>query len=355
MKKIVDKKLAQQRVDRIHAFQDELKSLEDENALRLTADQKESANRFHSELIRDLNREFDVDATEAEKKISGGMQILTLLGGTALCASVFFFFYQVWGLIPTFAQIILLIGAPILSLLVMEFFSRRERTLYYATLAGLFAFICFFLNLRVLGSIYNITPSPNAFLAWGLFAVLIAYSKNMRLLLAVGLVCVLGFLAAKFGAWGGVYWLSGLNKPENFLLAGVIMVAAPVAFKKLGANEFAWIYRLVGLVTVFSSILILSYSGRTSYLILDKDFIEGSYQALGLILSGLTIWLGIRKKLDGVANIGSSFFTLYLYVKFIDWWWDILPKYLFFLLISLITIGLLSFFKRMRMRVREAQ
>lgn len=352
MKKIVDKKLAQQRVDRIQAFQDELNSLEDENALQLTLDQKEGVNRFHSKLIRDLNREFDTDVTDAEKQISGGMKILTFLGGTALCASVFFFFYQVWGLIPIFAQIILLIGAPILSLLAMEFFSRRERTLYYATLAGLFAFICFFLNLRVLGSIYNITPSPNAFLAWGLFAILIAYNKNLRLLLAVGLVCVLGFLAAKLGAWGGVYWLSGLNKPENFLLAGVIMVAAPVAFKKLGANEFAWIYRLVGLVTLFSAILILSYAGRTSYLNWDRDIIEGSYHALGFILSGLAIWLGIKQKLGGVTNIGSSFFTLYLYMKFIDWWWDNLPKYLFFLLISLITIGLLSFFKRMRLRVQ---
>jgi uncharacterized membrane protein len=350
----VDKKKAQKRVDRIRAFQEELETLKSEGALQLSEEQKNKTTEYHSNLISELNHEFDTDVTEAEKKISVGMRILTFLGGTALCASVFFFFYQIWGEIPTWVQIILLVASPILSLLLMEYFSKREKTFFYATLAALLAFICFFLNLKVLGSIFNITPSPNAFLAWGLFAMLIAYTKNMRMLLAVGLISLLGFLSAKFGSWGDIYWFSAFEKPENYLLAGLIILFLPDAFKKLGENDFTWIYRLVGLIMVLISILILSYSGRSSYFSWDKDIIEGSYQTLGFILAALTIWTGIKQNSAGITNIGSSFFTLYLYMKLIDWWWENLPKYLFFLLISLITIGLLSIFKRMRVRIKES-
>ncbi len=31
-------------------------------------------------------------------------------------------------------------------------------------------------------------------------------------------------------------------------------------------------------------------------------------------------------------NTGNVFFTIFLYTKFYDWWWDWMPKYLFFLL-----------------------
>jgi len=348
----LDKKNAQKRVDRIRAFQKELEALDSDGALRLSPEQLHQTNQYHTNLIDKLNHEFDTDVTEVEKKISIGMRILTFLGGTALCASVFFFFYQIWGSIPIPAQIILLIISPILSLLLMEYFSKKEKTLYYATLAALLAFTCFFLNLRVLGSIYNIAPSPNAFLAWGLFAIFIAYYKNLRLLLAIGLICILGFFSTNFGTWYGIYWLNSYEKPENFLLVGIIMTFLPNFFNKLGENDFTWIYRLVGLTTIFTAILFLSYSGGWSYLYIDNDVIENSYLALGFFFSSLTIWLGIKHNSPCVTNIGTSFFTLNLYIKLIDWWWDNLPKYLFFLLISLITIGLLSVFKRLRVNAR---
>lgn len=349
-----NKEEAQRRVDRIQAFREELNDLEEQKVLRLSPEQKDSARNFHKTLIADLTRQFDTDLTEAEKKLTGGMKVLTFLGGTALCSSVFFFFYRMWGLIPVPGQILLLVSAPILFLLLMEFFAKREKTLYYATLAGMLAFLCFVLNLTVLGSIFNIAPSPNAFLAWGLLAVIIAYNKSQRLLLTVGLLCILGYLAAKLGSIGGVFWFACFERPENFTLAGGIMIDLPVAVKRLGVMGFACIYHLIGLLSMFISILVLSFVGNSSYLDINEAIIEGGYQLAGFILSGLTIWIGIRNKLGGVQNIGVTFFTLYLYMKFFDWWWELLPIYLFFLLVSLITIGLLALFKRLRANMREA-
>jgi hypothetical protein len=37
-----------------------------------------------------------------------------------------------------------------------------------------------------------------------------------------------------------------------------------------------------------------------------------------------------------------------LYTKFYDWWWDWMPKYLFFLTLGLVAILLLLLFKRLR-------
>ncbi|MGE4560725.1 MAG: DUF2157 domain-containing protein, partial [Desulfobulbus sp.] len=49
-----------------------------------------------------------------------------------------------------------------------------------------------------------------------------------------------------------------------------------------------------------------------------------------------------------VVNTANCFFTLLLYTKFYDWWWDWLPKYQFFLLIGLTAILMLLILKRMR-------
>ena len=35
------------------------------------------------------------------------------------------------------------------------------------------------------------------------------------------------------------------------------------------------------------------------------------------------------------VNTGVVFFVIFLYTKFYDWWWDLLPKYLFFLILGL--------------------
>ena len=45
---------------------------------------------------------------------------------------------------------------------------------------------------------------------------------------------------------------------------------------------------------------------------------------------------------------GVVFFVIFLYTKFYDWWWDVMPKYLFFLVIALVSVLLLLVFQRLR-------
>jgi len=75
----------------------------------------------------------------------------------------------------------------------------------------------------------------------------------------------------------------------------------------------------------------------------------------GVLMAAGAIAVGIRRRWAGVTNLGATFFVLYLYTKFFDWWWDWLPKYLFFLLLGLIAIGLLLVLQRLRGGHREAR
>ncbi len=348
-----NKKQAQERIDRIHAFRNELASLSEEGIFNLSSKAKETISHYHSHLIAKFSNQFDTDSSDTEKKMSLGMRILTFLGGLALCASIFFFFYQIWGHISTSLQIIILILTPILSLVLMNWAARVEKTLYYASLLALLAFVCFVLNLHVLGQIFNIAPSQNAFLIWGLFGIFLAYYLGLKLLLVAGLLCILGYISATVGVWSGLYWLSFGERPENFIIAGFMILLVPIIFKHRSFYDFPWIYYLVGLLSIFISVLILSNWGGGSYLLFDSSNIEIFYQTFGFIISAIVAGLGIRFKQNGVTNIGVTFFTIFLYTKFFDWWWDLFPKYLFFLIISGITIGLLAIFKTLRKNLKE--
>lgn len=343
-----DKQSAQQRADQIRAFQAELQALRADGVLTLPDEAEARVRGYHDDLLRNLSSQFDVDTSHEQKRLSWGMRIASFLGALAISAAVFFFFYRFWGLLGTSVQVGILVAAPLIMTLVVEGVARREKTgLYFTSLAALVAFACFVLDLSVLGNIFNITPSENAFLVWAAYGLLLAYSYDLKLVLVAALTSLMGYLAAAVGTWSGVYWLSFGERPENFVLAGLLLFAGGL-FVAGRRPAFAAIYRVYGLLAVFIAILILSNWGAGSYLPWSNDAIEGTYQTLGFIGSGLAIWLGIRRHWAGLANLGSTFFVIYLYTKLFDWWWDWMPKYLFFLLLGLIAIGLLLALKRLR-------
>lgn len=347
-----NKNEAQERADRIRLFDQEMECLGEEGILNLPQEQRDLITAYHADLLNKLAQRFDIDTSTTDRQMSMGMRIISFLGALALSAAVFFFFYRFWGLLSTSAQTSILVAAPLLILSGVEFAARRERTLYFASLISLVAFAAFVLNLSMLGQIFSITPSQNAFLAWGLFAMIIAYTYRLRLMLVAGLTCLMGYLAATIGTWSGIYWLSFGERPENFIIAGLIVFA--VAFiPHRSFTEFLSTYRIFGLLTVFLALLVLSHWGMGSYLMFPPKQIQNSYQIAGFILAGLIIWLGIKRSWNGVVNLGSTFFVIFLYTKFYDWWWEWLPKYLFFLILGGIAIGLLFVLRKMRSLTRE--
>ena len=348
---MTQKDTAQSRADQIRAFNAELAALSDEGVLALDAEDQARVNVHHNALLQNYAQQFDIDISGTDKQLSWGMRIVSFIGALALSAALFFFFYRFWGVLGTTTQVGILVVTPLVATMGIKFAAQREKTLYFASLLALIAFTCFVLNLSVLGVIFNITPTQNAFIAWGAFALVLAYTYGLRLQLVAGMACILGYLAATIGTWSGCYWLSFAERPENFILAGILLAAA-AAIPHRQQTAFPGLYRGFGLLTIFIAILVLANWGQISYLPWDSDIIEGVYQVSGFLFSGGTIALAIKRGWPGTTNLASTFFTLYLYTKLFDWWWDWLPKYLFFLLLGLIAVGLLLALKRIRSMTR---
>ena len=247
----------------------------------------------------------------------------------------------------------ILVVTPILALIGMEFISRREKTYYFTTLASLVAIGAFAINLGVMGSLFNILPSPGIFLACGAFAVALAYGYRLRLALMAGLVSLMIFLAATLVTWTGIYWESFLQRPETVLPGCLILLAIPLLVPHSRWTDFPEIYRGIGLLLLLLCLELLIHAGHTSYLPFAVKTNESIFRITGFVAAGLAIIWGIRKSQPGIVNLGSLAFALYLFDQLFSWWWDWMPKYLFFLIIGSIAACMLAIFRKFRNRVQE--
>ena len=339
---------AQQRADDIGVFRAELERLRTEGALVLSEEQLAGVRRHHERLLADYARSFDIDRDAHAKQLSVGMRVASFLGALALAAAVFFLFYNFWGLLAESAQVVLLVGFSLGSYLLTIWIRKRDATGYFTNLCATVAFACFVLNIVMLGQAFDLTPSDNALIAWAALGFLLAYLCDSRLLLAAGILCLVGYLSARAGAWRGVYWLDFGERPENFLPAAVLLFLVPQFVDHRRFPGFPSVYRVLALLALFLPLLVLAFWGTSSYFDFDAKTIEHSYQIAGFALSAGVIWLGTRREWPAVFNTGVVFFVVFLYTKFFDWWWESMPKYLFFLVLGLTAILVLLVLQRIR-------
>lgn len=339
---------AQQRADEIHVFQNELKRLESEDVLVLTEAQRQAVTGHHRRLLAQYAQNFDIDHDARASQLSLGMRIASLFGALALSASVFFLFYRYWGWYSTSVQVAILLIAPLLMLGSTAWIQSKDTSGYFAKLAAMVTFACFVLNITMLGQIFNITPSDKALLPWAALAFLLAYACELRLLQVAGILCLIAFVSARAGTWSGMYWLDFGERPENFFPAAALLFAFPQIIRHERFAGFPAIYRIFGLLTLFLPMLVLANWGNISYSELDANLIEGFYQIAGFSVSAAAVWLGVRKYWPEVVNTGVTFFMIFLYTKFFDWWWETMPKYLFFLVLGLTAVLFLVVLRRLR-------
>ena len=339
---------AQRHADDIRAFRQELARLEQDGVLTLDEGQAQAVRTHHDALLDRYAREWDVDRDVAGKRLSWGMRIASFLGALALAASVFFLFYQVWGWFSTPAQVATLIAAAVVTTVITFVIRARDSSGYFTKLAAMVALACFVLDIAMLGQIFNITPSDKALIAWAAFALLLAYSCDMRLLLVAGIALAAAFISARVGTWSGMYWLSFGERPENFFPAALIAFWLPRFVDHRRFSGFAATYRISGLLLLLVPMLALAHWGAGSYLPWSVKTVERVYQVLGFVASAGAIAYGLRRGWPEVVNTGVTMFVIFLYTKFFDWWWELMPKYLFFLVIALSAVLLLFVMRRIR-------
>jgi hypothetical protein len=339
---------AQRRVDRIQAFREELSDLERDRVLSLPSDDRARVLEHQTALIAALSREFDVDVAAGQRRLSIGMRLASAFGALALGVSVFLFFYHFWVDLTTAAQVAILLVGPLVGLVGMAIAAARERTLYVTGVLGVMTVAAFVLDLHALGQIFNLAPSPHAFLAWGAFAIVLAYTCRLRWLLAIGLAGLALWVSASMVVWsGGPWWWSVFDRFETFLLPGIAIL---LVGGRLHDEAFAPTWRLVGWFVVFLSLLVLSV-GDQSLLPWSRDTAQLFYQLTGMAVTAAAITAGVRRQWGETVNLGALFFAAFLITRLTDWWWRWMPSYVFFLVIGLLAIGLIVVFRQLRNRM----
>jgi uncharacterized membrane protein len=345
---------AQRRVDQITAFTRELAELEREGILALAAGQRSAVERHHAGLLAGLAKRFDVDRTEGQRQMALGMRIASLLGAVTLSAAVVLFFYRVWGLLTTPVQVAALVAMPLVMLAAVEVAARLEPTRYIAAVLSLIAAASFALNLSGVGTLFNMIPSPLILAVWAAFALAVAYAYGLQLLLAGGVAAAMGYVMSAVAAATGIDWTVSLMRPEPLLLLGPCALAVSFWRPAVRAEGFARTWRLVGLVALLLPLLFLStWPEVFSYRLLPIGALHAVYDTAGFALPAAAVWAGIRRRWPEVANSASAFLVLFVYAKCFDWWWEAMPRYLFFLMLGGLAIAAMVVLAKLRGRMRE--
>ncbi len=334
----------------IRAFEAELEALAAEGVAPLTESQRAEIATHQAAVLARLSREAGVDITAAEEQLSLGMRLASFVGAVALSSAVFFLFYRFWGTIPTGGQVTLLVAAPLLLVAATHFLHRWEKTGYFATLAALTAFAAFVLDLSALGQIFNLPETANAFLAWGAFGIVLGLIYELRLPHLAGLIALGLWICSLPGTWRGESVGDALFRPEAIAITGGCYLLWAHLWRARMATWRSLDLRIAGMIGAFIALFALAVDGSKSWFDLDHDATRALYQSVGIGTAAATIWWGVRSGLRDLMNGGMIFLTVILLVKMFDSWWDDLPRWLFFLLIAGMAIGIMLLLRWVRAR-----
>jgi hypothetical protein len=326
---------AQERADQIAAFRAEITQLRQEGVNPFTEDELTLVSRHHDGLLEDLARRFDIDRTVADRRMSLGMRIASGFGAVTLTAAVVSFVYQVWGAIPTAGQVVLLTAGPLVAMGAMIVAGTIERTRYIAAVMAVVACGAFVLQTLLLGQIFNLRNTPHTLLLWGLFAMAVAVPWRFALPFALGVLSLVCYVAA-LGYWlSGVAWIAVIERPEPLMAAAALLL--PLASRM--PTELVLSARSVLLVLVLGPLLLLSGFADLSLLSWSAPMIRASYQVIATLTAMTVIAAGVRRSQDEVILLGGLFTGVFLLTRFIDWWWDWMPRYLFFLILAVMALA----------------
>jgi hypothetical protein len=342
----------QQRVAAILAFRDEVARLEAEGAIAPDAPALAAIRAHHDAILSGLAARGDVDISAATARLSLGMRVATLLGTIALSAAYGLFVRTHWGSLSLPIQLVLVSLPPLLLIALTDLAARWERTGYVASLIATVAVIAFAIDLGTLGALFNLPDSRSALLLVGLVALLLAYGYGLTLPLLVGIGGLGGWLWTLGAIPLGLWWRDGFAVLEPLVLVGALALTVP-SWVREPASFAPW-WRGLGAAALVLGLLAVEQNGALSAFAADDVHgIEIAYQVIGaVILAGLILW-GVRRDHRLVMQIATAGAVIYLFMRLVDWFWDLVPQWLFFLIVGATALAVLLLLRWLR-RVRMA-
>jgi hypothetical protein len=348
----MDRTDAQRRVNQIRAFRAELAALKAAGASPLTLEQESELDAYHDRVLRRLAAEFDVDRSDTADQLSRGMRLVSFFGAVALTAAVYSLVERFWGRLDLREQAALLAAFPLMALVGVELSARRERTLYVASLFALVAYGTFWLAVGVLSWRLNLPVTPPFIWAGVVFGFALALAYGFRSVLALALGTLAVAMAATMFSVAGIEWPELFNRLDLLMMSGfsLLLLAGPLTQldRTFGATT-----RFVAFAIGFLALLVLSASGSSSAAPIDARVIEAIYQGVMLVGCVATLVVAIRQRWEETVALVSVLLVLFLLIRYVDWFWDLLPRYLFFLTLAALAFASLIALRRMRSRVAE--
>ena len=347
---MLDRDVAQKRADRIRAFRAELTALENEGAVGLSEEQRAAIGAYHDQLLTRLTAAYDVDASDAAQGLSRGMQLASFFAAVTLTAALAALVARFWVRFELPLQASLLCAFPLMALVGVELSARRERTLYVASLFALVAYGTFWLAVTVLSDTLNVPLSPPWIWAGVLFGLALALPYRFRLILAAALGSLIVATSGSIFQAQGHPWTVTF---EHFDLLMVAAFASTLLAPRLGQlyAGFATVARLVGSSIGLICLLIVSTFGGASLLPFSNRTTELIYQAVMLVVCVALVALGIRNRWTETVYLSAGFLTMFLMVRYVDWFWDALPSYVFFAILAAVAFAWLLALRRVRARL----
>jgi uncharacterized membrane protein len=341
---------AQQRADRIRAFRDELTQLSTEGVQLLSAEQAQQLAQHHEAVLAGLRSRFDVDVSESAGRLSRGMQIASFFGALTLTAAIYSLFARFWCDLDLPLQIGLLTLFPMLSLAGVDLAARREPSLYIASIFAAAAYGTFWLAAATTARVLDVPVTVPVLWLGVVFGVALATAYGFRVVLVAALLAVIVALAGTLFTVAGAPWTMTGERLEPAMIAafGLLLLAPGLDAASPG---FGALTRRVALGVGFLALLVLSSDGGVSVLPLPLRWIEGVYQVLMLLMTIAVIGIGIARRHPDLVNIAAVGLAFFLVSRYVDWFWSLLPRYLFFLLLAVAAFAWLLVLRRLRARV----
>lgn len=345
-----DRDEAQRRVDRIAAFRAELDAITASGLVTLTPDQRQAIGTYHEGLLQQYAAQFDVDRTAAAGQLSRGMRLASFFGAATLTAAIASLVDAVWGLLELPMQATLLCLFPLASLVGVELSARRERTLYIASLFATVAYGTYWIGVVVLSDLVNLPLSPLPIWAGVFFGLALALAYGFRLVLAASLLALVVAVGGSMFQGAGIPWTIVFQRPDlgTFLSFGLLLLARPLM--RIDPS-FGPATRLTALVPGFIGLLLLSSLGDMSLFPASNDTVQIFYQAVTFVTAVTALAIGVRRQMAEVVRPAATALSLFLLIRFVDWFWDALPAYAFFFALAAVAFGWLLVLRRIRGRL----
>jgi hypothetical protein len=338
------------RARQVLAWRDEEAALAREGVVHAGDSTLAAVRAHHDALLAGFAAAGNVDLTREEERLSAGMRLATLLGAAALSIAWAMLASSLWNDLGSGAKLAM-VWVPALALLpATGFAALREPSGYIANIVGTVGTIAMAVAGFATFDLYEVDSPRLPFLLFGAYGLFLAYRYRL----------VLPLLVAIVGAGAFVWSLEAmlLRSPVNDTfehLEPLILVGLAAylvgAMRRSDPPAFSLVWRLSGIVAMVFPLLMLGLttdgswfgSGHTSELL---------YQLVGLLAFVAMVWIGLKRDDVILARGGATALVLFLFFRMVDWFWEAIPDWLFFLLMGGLAFAVLLVLRAVRERRR---